>query len=119
MIGKNPLWVAKQHGRSIATMLRVYAAWAEGAVETDVEAIKRSMNLTPDRQRSSVNAFQRAPMAADQTQTRKVHMRGRLAVDLSVERYPVMQVPDFKRKYLAGERDSKKVLIQRRNLEDQ
>jgi integrase len=30
MIGRNPLWVAKQHGHSIATMLRAYAAWAEG-----------------------------------------------------------------------------------------
>jgi integrase len=30
MIGKNPLWVAKQHGHSISTMLRVYAAWAGG-----------------------------------------------------------------------------------------
>jgi integrase len=46
MVGKNVLWVAKQHGHSIVTMLRIYAAWAEGAVETDVEAIKRSMNLT-------------------------------------------------------------------------
>ena len=36
MIGKNPLWVAKQHGHSIETMLRVYAAWADGAVEADV-----------------------------------------------------------------------------------
>lgn len=44
MIGKNALWVAKQHGHSIATMLRAYAAWAEGAAEVDVEAIKRSMN---------------------------------------------------------------------------
>lgn len=44
MAGKNALWVAKQHGHSIATMLRAYAAWAEGATEVDVEAIKRSMN---------------------------------------------------------------------------
>jgi hypothetical protein len=44
MAGKNPLWVAKQHGHSIATMLRAYAAWAEGTTEVDVEAIKRSMN---------------------------------------------------------------------------
>jgi hypothetical protein len=36
MIGKNPLWVAKQHGHSIATMLRAYAAWAEGTAEVDV-----------------------------------------------------------------------------------
>jgi hypothetical protein len=46
MSGKNALWVAKQHGHSIATMLRAYAAWAEGAVEVDVEAIKRSMNAS-------------------------------------------------------------------------
>jgi integrase len=46
MAGKNPLWVAKQHGHSIATMLRAYAAWAEGTAEVDVEAIKRSMNAT-------------------------------------------------------------------------
>jgi len=46
MAGKNPLWVTKQHGHSIATMLRAYAAWAEGTAEVDVEAIKRSMNAT-------------------------------------------------------------------------
>jgi hypothetical protein len=44
MAGKNPLRVAKQHGHSIATMLRAYTAWAEGTAEVDVEAIKRSMN---------------------------------------------------------------------------
>jgi hypothetical protein len=52
MVGKNVLWVAKQHGHSIVTMLRIYAAWAEGAVEADVEAIKRSMNLTSIRRES-------------------------------------------------------------------
>jgi hypothetical protein len=46
MAGKNPLWVAEQHGHSIATMLRAYAAWAEGTAEVDVEAIKRSMNAS-------------------------------------------------------------------------
>jgi hypothetical protein len=46
MVGKNPLWVAKQHGHSIATMLRAYAAWAEGTAEVDVDAIKRSMDQT-------------------------------------------------------------------------
>ena len=44
MAGKNPLWVAKQHGHSISTMLRVYAAWTDDAVESDVDAIRRSMN---------------------------------------------------------------------------
>jgi integrase len=45
MVGKNILWVAKQHGHSTVTMLRTYAAWVEGAVDSDVEAIKRSMYL--------------------------------------------------------------------------
>lgn len=43
MIGKNPLWVAKQHGHTITTMLRAYAAWAEGAAESDIAAIERAM----------------------------------------------------------------------------
>ena len=49
MIGKNPLWVSKQHGHSIETMLRVYAAWAEGAVEADIAAINRAMNARPTK----------------------------------------------------------------------
>jgi len=32
MIGKHPLRVAMQHGHSVTTMLRVYAAWAQGMV---------------------------------------------------------------------------------------
>jgi integrase len=53
MLGKNVLWVAKQHGHNIITMLRIYAAWTEGAVEADVTAIERSMMLTrtPPRDR--------------------------------------------------------------------
>ena len=47
MIGKNPLWVAKQHGHSVQTMLEVYAAWTEGAKEADVEAIRRAMESRP------------------------------------------------------------------------
>jgi integrase len=47
MIGRNPLWVAKQHGHSVTTMLRVYTAWADGAIETDIEAIKRAMEQRP------------------------------------------------------------------------
>jgi len=49
MIGRSALWVAKQHGHSIATMLRVYAAWTEGAIEADLEAIKRAMAAAPQR----------------------------------------------------------------------
>jgi hypothetical protein len=47
MVGRKPLWVAKQHGHSITTMLRAYAAWAEGAIETDIEAIKHAMGFSP------------------------------------------------------------------------
>jgi integrase len=49
MIGRNPLWVAKQHGHSVQTMLEVYAAWTEGAKEADIEAIKRAVESSPRR----------------------------------------------------------------------
>jgi hypothetical protein len=44
MIGRNPLLVAKGHGHRITTMLSVYAAWTEGAVEADIAAIRDEMN---------------------------------------------------------------------------
>jgi len=47
MIGKNPLWVAKQHGHSVATMLRVYIAWMDTAPESDIAAIKDAMGMAP------------------------------------------------------------------------
>ena len=59
MVGRSALWVARQHGHSIATMLRFYAAWADGALESDVAAIRSAMNserpprrppTPPDRQ---------------------------------------------------------------------
>src|ERR1700734_3136149 len=48
MLGKKLLWVAKQHGHSVEVMLRMYAAWLEGATEADIRAIKRSMEKRPD-----------------------------------------------------------------------
>jgi hypothetical protein len=53
MIGGSALWVARQHGHSIATMLRSYAAWAEGAVESDLGAIRRAIGLEKRRSRSA------------------------------------------------------------------
>src|SRR5271168_2183330 len=47
MLGKNLLWVAKQHGHSVEVMLRMYAAWLDGATESDVHAIKQAMEGTP------------------------------------------------------------------------
>ena len=48
MLGKNPLWVARQHGHSVRTMFEVYAAWADGAVESDLAALRRSMGINGD-----------------------------------------------------------------------
>ncbi len=47
MLGKNLLWVAKQHGHSVEVMLRMYAAWLEGATDFDIHAIKQAMERSP------------------------------------------------------------------------
>jgi hypothetical protein len=47
MIGGNPLRMAKNHGHGVQTMLEVYAAWIEGAQESDVEAIREAMAGSP------------------------------------------------------------------------
>jgi hypothetical protein len=47
MLGNNLLWVAKQHGRSVEVMLRMYAAWLDGAKAADIQAIKQAMEKTP------------------------------------------------------------------------
>jgi integrase len=44
MIGRSALWVVRQHGHSIATMLRFYAAWADGSLESDVATIRATLN---------------------------------------------------------------------------
>ena len=49
MLGKNLLWVAKQHGHSVEVMLRMYAAWIEGATDSDIHAIKQAMQIRPVR----------------------------------------------------------------------
>jgi hypothetical protein len=56
MIGKNPLWVAKQRGHSVATMLRVYTAWMDSAPESDIAAIKDAMGMTPSPTVPAMNA---------------------------------------------------------------
>lgn len=45
MMGRNPLWVARQHGHSISTLLSIYAAWVEGALDVDVAPGQRVKNL--------------------------------------------------------------------------
>jgi integrase len=58
MLGKNLLWVAKQHGHSVEVMLRMYAAWIEGATEADIQAIRNAMEARP---KESVSPFALAP----------------------------------------------------------
>jgi hypothetical protein len=43
MIRRNPLWVSRQHGHSLTTMFRTYAAWTDGALESDIELIRSAM----------------------------------------------------------------------------
>ena len=47
MLGKNLLWVAKQHGHSVEVMLRMYAAWIEGATDADIQVIEQAMDASP------------------------------------------------------------------------
>jgi hypothetical protein len=64
MVGRNPLWIAKQHGHSITTMLRAYAAWAQDAVEADIEAIQHAMDFSPRAIKPAALSEARSPQAA-------------------------------------------------------
>ncbi len=46
-MGSSPLWVAKQHGHSVATMFRAYVAWTEGPRESDIKLIRKAMRSAP------------------------------------------------------------------------
>jgi hypothetical protein len=58
MIGKDPLFVARQHGHSLVTMWRTYVAWMDGALESDIgllrAAIEGSVPEAPELAPSSV-----------------------------------------------------------------
>jgi integrase len=56
MLGKNLLWVAKQHGHSVEVMLRMYAAWLDGATEADIYAIKNAMEKRPAARAAFLNS---------------------------------------------------------------
>lgn len=56
MIGKNPLWVATQHGHSVLTMLSVYAAWTRGAREEEITAIQRALRASAYATRTAAPA---------------------------------------------------------------
>ena len=56
MLGKNLLWVAKQHGHSVEVMLRMYASWLDGATDCDIHAIKEAMERRPIARTTMPNA---------------------------------------------------------------
>jgi hypothetical protein len=45
MTEKNPLWVAKPHGHNVQMMLDAYSAWTDESKGSDIDEIKRAMNL--------------------------------------------------------------------------
>jgi integrase len=103
MIGRSPLWVAKQHGHSIATMLRAYAAWSEGAIEADLDAIEHSLTTAPVLVFPAINT----PARSEGTSGVSAPTRERfpasndLALDLPLGRDGDGQVPENWYKILA------------------
>jgi len=99
MLGRSPLWVARQHGHSIATMLRAYAAWTDGATESDLELIRRAMST------GTVQAI-RVPTPPD---TKAVPEKERLRRTISAPDSPLAPTRQqlnvgLITRYLAGER---------------
>lgn len=66
MIGKSPLWVSKQHGHRPETMFRAYAAWTEGAPESEVVLIREAMGLNDQPRPKKKNI---RPVAAERVGT--------------------------------------------------
>ena len=110
MIGRSALWVARQHGHSISTMLRFYAAWAGGAGESDVEKIRATLNSDcPLRRRMNtggdqnvarpiVRPFELEIASRPQAQTR------RFATGFASERDPPVAKIRKNREKIGGER---------------
>ena len=99
MLGRSPLWVAKQHGHSIATMLRAYAAWTDGATENDLELIKRAMLTAP------FQAIRESTPPEANAVPKKERLRRRISA-LDSPLTPIRQqlTIGLIKKYLAGER---------------
>ncbi|MDB6089638.1 MAG: hypothetical protein JWN85_2422, partial [Gammaproteobacteria bacterium] len=93
MIGKNPLWVAKQHGHSVQTMLETYAAWLEGTTGSDLVAITRAMEGPSAAGVMARKLAVSAPPARPQALS--IPPESPRAVSwLSTDREPETQVPD-------------------------
>jgi integrase len=72
MLGKNLLWVAKQHGHSVEVMLRMYAAWLDSATDTDIYAIKQATERRPATRAAFLDS--RAAISAVNTATNRARL---------------------------------------------
>jgi integrase len=89
MIGKNPLFVSRQHGHSVTTMWRTYAAWMEGALETDIALIQAAMN----RDGSAIEQMSNTQIELSLKASAVAGLGTRLATRRAA---PAAQVPDKK-----------------------
>jgi hypothetical protein len=86
MIGKNPLWVSRQHGHSLTTMFRTYAAWMDGALESDIEVIRSAMQ-------SDKSTIERSPNKRNRSDVKPV---ARLGTGLATGKpAPEAQLPEI------------------------
>jgi integrase len=67
MVGKNTLWVAKQHGHSAHLMLDVYASWIEETDASQIVAIERAMQGRPANWHQRGTSAERLPQAIERT----------------------------------------------------
>jgi len=80
MIGEVDVWVSAQHGHSLVTMARIYAAWVHGAVKADINTIKRSMGYR--KPRKSSNRPRKPPRSGGHTCANEI---ASTAADLAVD----------------------------------
>jgi hypothetical protein len=68
--------VAKQHGHSVEAMLRMYAAWLDGATDADIHAIKQAIKQAIERRPATRNVIpnQRAAISAVNAGTNRTNL---------------------------------------------
>jgi integrase len=76
MIGKNALWVAKQHGHSAHLMLDVYANWIEGADASQIATIEQAMQRSPAIRHQHGTSAERARQVIQRSGNRLAEREG-------------------------------------------
>jgi integrase len=86
MLGRNPLFVAKQHGHSVLITLSVYAAWTRDTQEAEVVSIQRAMQASDYASRRE----ETAATAADATEMQQA-AESIAAMAIESLRYSIVQ----------------------------